>query len=65
MSIIKLTLRGLSLFLKTFPFSITGISAAYILDTVHFLYPKRGSFFDMEYYFYQLADSKSPNALLD
>ena len=34
-----------------------------ILATVHFLYPKLGSFSDMEYYFYQLAyyrDSKVP-----
>ena len=57
-----LTLRGLSLFLKMFPISNTGVSAAYILATVHFLYPKLGSFSDMEYYFYQLAyrDSKVP-----
>ena len=42
--------------------SNTGISAAYILAIVHFLYPKLGSFSDMEYYFYQLAyrDSKVP-----
>ena len=58
----NLTLRGLSLFLKMFPISNTGVSAAYILATVHFLYPKLGSFSDMEYYFYQLAyrDSKVP-----
>ena len=47
-----------------FPISNTGVSAAYILATVHFLYPKLGSFSDMEieYYFYQLAywDSKVP-----
>ena len=46
-----LTLRGLRLF----PISNTGISIAYILATVHFLYPKLGSFSDMEYYFYPLA----------
>ena len=57
-----LTLRGLSLFLKILPISNTGVSAAYILATVHFLYPKLGSFSDMEYYFYELAyrDSKVP-----
>ena len=34
----------------------------YILAIVHFLYPKLGSFFNMEYYFYQLAywDLKVP-----
>ena len=55
-----LTLRGLSLFFKILPISNTGVSAAYILATVHFLYPKLGSFFEMEYYFYQFAyrDSK-------
>ena len=48
------------------PISNTGISAASILATVHFLYPKLGSFSDMEYYmymyFYQLAyrDLKVP-----
>ena len=53
----SLTLRGLIL-----PISNTGISIAHILATVHFLYPKPGSFFDMEYYFYQLAyrDLKVP-----
>ena len=57
-----LTLRGLSLFFKILPISITGDSIAYILATVHFLCPKLGSFSDMEYYFYQLAywDSKVP-----
>ena len=57
-----LTLRGLSLFFKILPISNTGVSAAYILATVHFLYPKLGSFSNMEYYFYQLAyrDSKVP-----
>ena len=50
-----LTLRGLSLFFKILPISNTTVSAAYILATVHFLYPKLGSFSDMEYYFYQLA----------
>ena len=55
-----LTFRGLSLFLKMFPISNTVVSAPYILATVHFIYPKLGSFSDMEYYFYQLAyrDSK-------
>ena len=54
-----LTLNGLSLFFKILPISNTGVS---ILATVHFLYPKLGSFSDMEYYFYQLAyqDSKVP-----
>ena len=57
-----LTLRGLSLFFKILPISNTGVSAAYILAIVHFLYPKLGSFSNMEYYFYQLAywDSKVP-----
>ena len=52
----NLTLRGLSLFFKILPISNTGDS---ILATVHFLYPKLGSFSDMEY---QLAyqDSKVP-----
>ena len=61
-----LTLRGLSLFFKILPISNTGISAAYILATVHFLYPKLGSFSDMEYYFYQLAyrDSKVPKRFI-
>ena len=55
-------LRGLSLFFKTLPISNTGVSIAYILATIHFLYPKFGSFSDMEYYFYQLAyrDSRVP-----
>ena len=45
-------LRGLSLFFKILPIS----------NTVRFLYPKLGSFSDMEYYFHQLAyrDSKVP-----
>ena len=45
-----------------FPISNTGLSAAYTLPTIHFLYPKLGSFSDMEYYFYQLAyrDLKVP-----
>ena len=49
-----------SLFFKILFISNTGDSAAYILGTIHFLYPKLGSFSDMEYYFYQLAyrDSK-------
>ena len=57
-----LTLRGLSLFFKILPISNTGDSIAYILATIHFRYPKLGSFSDMEYYFYQLAnrDSKLP-----
>ena len=57
-----LTLRALSLFFKILPISNTGFSAVYIFVTVHFLYPKRGSFSDMEYYLYQLAywDSKVP-----
>ena len=57
-----LTLRGLSLFFKILPISNTGDSTAHILATVHLLYPKLGSFSDMEYYFYQLAywDSKFP-----
>ena len=57
-----LTLRRLNLFFKILPISNTGVSIAYILATVHFLYPKLGSFSDMEYYFHQLAyrDSKVP-----
>ena len=51
----ELTLRGLSLFFKMPPISNTGASIAYILATVHFLYPKLGSFSNMEYYFYQFA----------
>ena len=43
------------MFFKILPISNTGISIAYILATVHFLYPKLGSFSDTEYYFYQLA----------
>ena len=60
------TLRGLSLFFKILPLSNTGVSAAYILATVHFLYPKPVSFSNMEYYFYQLAyrDSKIPTRCL-
>ena len=56
----SLTLGGLSLFFKILPISNNGDSIAYISATVHFLYPKLGSFSDMEYYFYQLAywDSK-------
>ena len=61
-----LTLRGLSLFFKILPISNTAVSIAYILATVHFLYPKLGSFSDMEYYFYQLAyrDSKVPKRFI-
>ena len=64
--LLTLTLRGLSLFLKMFPISNTGVSAAYILAIVHFLYPKLGSFSDMEYYFYQLAyrDLKVPKCFV-
>ena len=60
MHFFTLNLRGLSLFFKILPISSTGVSAAYILATVHFLYPTLGSFSNMEYYFYQLAywDSK-------
>ena len=50
-----LTLTALSLFYKLLPISNTGDSIAYILATVHFLYPKLGSFSDMEHYFCQLA----------
>ena len=52
----------MSLFFKTLPISNTGDSIASILATVHFLYPKLGSFSDMEYYFYQHAyqDLKVP-----
>ena len=32
--------RGLGLFFKILPISNTGVSAAYIFATVHFLYPK-------------------------
>ena len=50
------------MFFKILSMSNTGDSAAYILATIHFLYPKLGSFSDMDYYFYQLAyrDSKVP-----
>ena len=59
---IMLTLRGLTLFFKILPISSAGTSIAYILATVHFLYPKLASFSDMEDYFYQLAyrDLKVP-----
>ena len=50
-----LTLTALSLFYKLLPISNTGDSIAYILATVHFLYPKLGSFSNVEPYFYQLA----------
>ena len=61
-----LTLRGLSLFFKILPISNTGDSIAYNVATVHFLYPKLGSFSDMEYYFHQLAcwDSKVPKRFI-
>ena len=52
---ILLTLRGLILFFKILPFSNSGVSTAYILATIHFIYSKLGSFSDMVYYFYQLA----------
>ena len=45
----KLTLRGLNLLFKILSISNTGDSAADILVT--FLYPKLGSFSNMEYYF--------------
>ena len=59
MYIINPGLEVWACFSKFFPISNTG---AYILATVHFLYPKHGSFSNMEYYFYQLAywDSKVP-----
>ena len=58
----SLTLKALSLFFKILPISNVGDSIAYILATIHFLYPKLGSFSDMKYYFHQLAyrDSKVP-----
>ena len=61
-----LTIRGLSLFFKILLISNTGVSIAYFLATDHFLYPKLGSFSDMEYYFYQLAyrDSKVPKSFV-
>ena len=51
------------MFFKIPPISNT---AAYILATVHFLYPKLDSFSDMQYYFYQLAyrDSKVPKCFV-
>ena len=62
-----LTFRGLRLFYKILPISNNGVSAAYILATVRFLYPKLGSFSDMDYYFYQLAyrDSKVPKRFVE
>ena len=42
-----------------FPISNTGDCAAYILATINFLYPKLGSFSNMEYYSYQFADQDS------
>ena len=61
-----LTLTGLSMFFKFLPISNTGDSIAYILAAVHLLFPKLGSFTDMEYYFYHLAyqDSKVPKCLV-
>ena len=56
-----LTLTALSLFYKLLPISNTGDSIAYILATVHFLYPKLGSFSNVEHYFYQLAYRCSPS----
>ena len=55
------------MFFKILSMSNTGDSAAYILATIHFLYPKLGSFSDMEYYFYQLAyrDSKVPKHFVE
>ena len=66
MKINILTLRGLSLFIEILPISNTGDSIAYILATVHFLYPKLGSFSDTEYYFHHLAyrDSKVPKRFI-
>ena len=66
MRLLILTLRGLSLFFKFLPISNTGNSIAYILATVHFLYPKIGSFSDMECYFYHLAyrDWKVPKCFV-
>ena len=54
------------MFFKILPISDTDVSISYILATVHFLYPKLGSFFDMEYYFYQLAywDSNVPKRFI-
>ena len=54
------------MFFKILPISNTSVSIAYILATVHFLYPKHGSYSDMEYYFYQLAyrDSKVPKCFV-
>ena len=62
----SLTIRGLSLYFKILPISNTGDSIAYNVATVHFLYPKLGSFSDMEYYFHQLAcwDSKVPKRFI-
>ena len=64
--LVVLTLRGLSLFFKILSISNTGDSIAYIVATVHFRYPKLGSFSDMEYYFYHLAyrDSKVPKRFI-
>ena len=61
-----LALRALRLFFKILPILNTGDFAADILATVHFMYPKLGSFSDMEYYFYQLAyrDSKVPKCFI-
>ena len=61
--LIKLTLRGLSLFLKMFTISNTVVSAAYILATVHFRGSQTWLFFwhgVLHVFFYQLAywDSK-------
>ena len=38
------------LFFKILPISNTGDSAADILATIYFMYPKLGSFSNMEYY---------------
>ena len=45
-----LTIRELNLFFKILPIFNTGDSAADILVSVHFLYPKLGFLTDMEYY---------------
>ena len=48
------------MFFKLLPISNTGVSAAYILATVHYICPKLSSFSNMEYFLHHLAyqDSK-------
>ena len=56
----------MSLFFKILPISNTGVYAAFFLATIHFLYPKLGSIFDMEYYIHLqicLSGLKSPQVL--